>query len=120
VKAFEEFPIRVDTERNTVDVVWREHRGGISPRSIEGNFYKNHVGPVRGNAVLRRERFGFNQVATPSCRHTPATTCTSQHTRSCPLFITHFLTTPIHILISIYLTCAHVTCHVSRVMPCVA
>ena len=72
VKAFEEFPIRVDAERNTVDIVWREDRSTTSPRGFEATIPPPSPHPssittssssyYRSNNTLRRERFSFHDV----------------------------------------------------------
>lgn len=56
LKAFDDYPIRVDTQVATVDVVWREKRYEM------GGMWKCSDPLNRGASVLRRERFQFDDI----------------------------------------------------------
>ena len=56
LKAFDDYPIRVDTQVATVDVVWREKRYEMGGR------WKSSDPLSRGASVLRRERFQFDEM----------------------------------------------------------
>lgn len=52
VKAFEDFPLRLDLESSTADVVWREERPT----------YNNNDDNSSRSTIMRRERFNFDDI----------------------------------------------------------
>lgn len=66
VKAFEEFPIRVDLENSSVDVVWREKRlikdFSSTKNSVKSLKSRNSISNNDINSILRRERFSFDYL----------------------------------------------------------
>lgn len=74
-QAFDDYPVRVDTEAQAVDVVWREvrigeaamHAWGSSPFASPASANRSGITVERGssasrNTVLRRERFSFDDI----------------------------------------------------------
>lgn len=55
-KAFDDYPIRIDAQVATVDIVWREKRYEMN------GMWRNGDPLSRGASVLRRERFQFDEI----------------------------------------------------------